>query len=69
MSIANYSTRWKEAEERNDYRTWLALSDFLASLSSEAVKDNSLTIAADLWKSSREAWQRAVDLEPKQEAA
>lgn len=65
----NNSQRWKQAEARENYLEWLALSSYLSSLASQAAADKSVTIAADLRKWADKAHQRAIDLEPKQEAA
>lgn len=57
-------TRWQQAIQRNDYRTWLALSHYYMSLSRMAFADNSVYMASDLVMLSNVAHQLAVDMEP-----
>ena len=62
-------TRWQQATKRNDYRTWLALSNYYMSLSRLAFSDNSVYMASDLVMLSNVAHQLAVDMEPLEDAA
>jgi hypothetical protein len=62
-------TRWQQAIAHDDLREWSSLAFYMRTLSRRAWADNSFCMANDLLMLAQVAHQRAIDLEPKKEAA